>query len=160
MVSHRNSGCLWPAPRPATSSSERSRRRAMGRPSCSKVSALRALAGSRELSPQRDPWEDRADECLVPEHPAPLPGHPARSGAVRSPWWEAALASVTLAVANGTIELPAAPYDHQQCLVLLRDLVYTSNGTRPQGELNGSKLTRNLCSRSLCFQKGDRKEYT
>lgn len=66
---------------------------------------------------------------------------------------------MTLAVASWTMELPTAPYDHQQGHMLLQDLVYTVNGTRPRGEANGSKLTYNLPLRSLCFRKGEREIY-
>lgn len=66
---------------------------------------------------------------------------------------------MTLAVASWTMELPTAPYDHQQGHMLLQDLVYTVNGTRPRGEANGSKLTYDLPFRSLCFRKGEREIY-
>lgn len=45
-ISCRNFGCSWPVPLPATSSSEKSRRKATGRPLCSRVSDHKLLAGS------------------------------------------------------------------------------------------------------------------
>lgn len=155
MVCRSNSGCSWPAPQPATSSSGRSRRKAMGRPSCSKVSVHRALAGSRGPSPQRDPQEDGADEHFVAEHPA-LP--PWASGLLQGcqHGWKRPRPPVTLAVASWTMELATAPFYCQQCHVLLRDLGYALNGTRPRGESNGSTLTDDLHSRSSCFRKGEK----
>lgn len=135
MSSRRNSGCSWPVPRPATSSSERSRGRATGRPSCSKVSAHGTLAGSGEQSPQREAPKDGAGDCFAPGHPAPLPWASGLLWAVRSLWWEAALALVTLAVVSRTVETPTAHYYHQQCQMLLQDLASTLNGTRPKREV-------------------------
>lgn len=130
----------------------------MGRPSCSKVSAHRALAGSGELNPQRDPQEDGADERFVPEHSAlppwasGLPQGCHHGGKQPEPL-------VTLAVASWTMEMPPAPYDHQEGHVFLQDLVYTLNGTRPRGEANSSKLTYNL-HKGACVLEREREKYT
>lgn len=81
--------------------------------------------------------------------PSSASSRPARSEAVGSPWQGAAL---PLRCGQPHLKLPAASYDPRQWPGVLRAPVWeASKGTSPRGELNGSKLKRDLRSGPLCF---------